>query len=142
MERTVHSPTSGDECDVCHTNHSGDPPFTKLPFQKSKYVPYDPGSYELCFSCHPSSLVQVKYTETDTGFRQGRWNLHNLHVIRDGEKGFSCWVCHDAHASDQKHLVNRELALNPVYSLKIEFRNLDKGGECRSNCHTIKEYLR
>lgn len=142
LNRTVHSPARDDECTICHTNHSGEAPFTKLTFRKTKYVPFDPASHELCFSCHPSSLVQVKYTETDTGFRQGRWNLHNLHVVRDGEKGFSCWICHDAHASDQAHLVKRELPLNRIYSLKVEFRKLENGGECRTNCHTIKEYLR
>ncbi|MDF1535524.1 MAG: cytochrome c3 family protein [bacterium] len=141
-ERTIHAPVSGDECTVCHTNHSGEPPFTKQVFSNTKYVPYDPESYELCFSCHSPGLVQVKYTETDTGFRQNRWNLHNLHVVRDGERGFSCWVCHDSHSSDQAHLLNREVPFNTAYNLKIEFKKIDNGGECRTNCHTVKEYLR
>jgi len=139
---TKHEPAEEGECTTCHTTHSGTPPFTVEEFGADMYVPYEQAAYELCFGCHDYTLIQAKYSESDTRFRDGSRNLHYVHVVRDGEKGFSCWVCHDMHASNQPHLLNRENPYNPSYRLKIEFRVKRNGGECRTNCHTKREYRR
>jgi predicted CXXCH cytochrome family protein len=138
----IHDPVDGNDCGECHTSHTGKRPYTVEKFDSEMYVPYDQGAYTLCFGCHEYSLVQSKFTDTDTGFRDGSQNLHYLHVVRDGEKGFSCWVCHDMHGTRQPHLLNRENPYNPSYRLKVNFRDLENGGECRTNCHTTREYLR
>ena len=130
------------DCSDCHTLHQGPPPFTEEQFDRRKNVPYTPEAYALCFQCHSSAMVQARFTESETNFRHGRWNLHNLHVVRDGERGFSCWVCHDSHASRQPHLLNMEVPLNKAYNLRIEYRQTEKGGQCTTNCHTVQEYSR
>ena len=140
--RYLHEPAAEGGCSDCHTVHMGEPPFTVERFDRRKNVPYDPASYALCFQCHASSLVNVKFTDTDTAFRHKRWNLHNLHVVRDGERGFSCWVCHNSHASRQPHLISMEVPFNKVYNLKIEYQSTDNGGQCRTNCHSVREYSR
>lgn len=140
--RYLHEPVTEGDCSDCHTAHKGKAPFTVERFDRRKNVPYDPEAYELCFQCHSSTLVQVKFTETDTGFRHRRWNLHNLHVMRDGERGFSCWICHSPHASRQPHLINMEVPFSKMYSLKIDYRKTENGGQCRTNCHSVQEYSR
>jgi predicted CXXCH cytochrome family protein len=140
--RIIHEPLADGECDDCHTVHEGQAPFTIEQFDTRKNVPYDPEAYALCFQCHSGAMIQVKFTESDTRFRHLRWNLHNLHVLRDGEKGFSCWVCHNAHASRQPHLLEMEVPVSKAYSLKIEYRETEKGGVCRTNCHIVQEYTR
>jgi predicted CXXCH cytochrome family protein len=140
--RHLHEPIEGGDCSECHTVHKGDPPFTVERFDPRKNVPYDPAAYALCFSCHSAAMIQVRFTESETGFRHRRWNLHNLHVVRDGERGFGCWVCHDSHSSRQPHLLSQETPVNSAYSLKIQYSETQKGGRCRTNCHTVQEYSR
>ena len=138
----LHEPLAEGDCSECHTLHEGETPFTVERFDRRKNVPYDPEAYELCFQCHSRDLVEVKSTQTDTGFRRGRQNLHNLHVLRDGQRGFSCRVCHNPHASRQPHLLNMEVPLTTAYNLRIEYHQTEKGGQCTTNCHSVKEYSR
>jgi hypothetical protein len=62
--------------------------------------------------------------------------------VRDGQRGFSCRVCHNPHASRQPHLLNMEVPLTTAYSLRIEYRQTEKGGRCATNCHSVQEYSR
>ena len=140
--RHLHEPLTAGDCFGCHTAHKGDLPFTVERFDVRKNVPYDPEAYALCFQCHLPALVQERFTETDTGFRHKNRNLHNLHVVRDSERGFSCWVCHDPHSSGQPHLLSQETPVNSAYSLKIEYRKTQDGGQCTTNCHIVQEYKR
>lgn len=142
VARHTHEPVADEDCSLCHTNHEGEPPFTVERFDQSKNVPFQPEAYALCFQCHSSSMVEEKYTETETGFRLKRLNLHNLHVVRDSERGFSCRICHSPHASRQARLINMEVPLSSAYSLKIEYRQTENGGQCMTNCHSLKEYSR
>ena len=137
-----HEPVAEGDCTDCHTNHSGEKPFTVDSFRTSISGPYDAAEFELCFGCHSTSLVQSRTTGLGTGFRRASLNLHHVHVIRDGVKGYSCKVCHDVHASEQQHLINREVPYNARYSLKIIYRATDKGGSCETNCHVPREYIR
>ncbi|UCG38101.1 MAG: cytochrome c3 family protein [bacterium] len=142
MLSICHEPVREGECSDCHTNHSGEAPFTNASFDGRMYVPFRPEAYDLCFQCHSLTLVQEDYTETATRFRHKRWNLHTHHVVRDGERGFSCWVCHDVHASRQPHLINAEVQYNPVYRLRIDYRALEGGGQCQTTCHKAQDYTR
>jgi len=140
--RVRHEAVSDGDCTDCHTIHIGEKPFTVERFSPTKYTPYTRDAYALCFECHEPSLVEKKFTQVDTGFRNGLVNLHYRHVYRDTEKGFSCWVCHDAHATFQTNLIHRETFYNPKYNLKIEIQATETGGKCFTNCHMEKVYQR
>jgi len=138
-----HEAVSDDGCDECHTVHIGEKPYTVEKFPLTMTTPYSREIYTLCFDCHGYSLVEKRYTQNDTRFRSGLINLHYTHVYRDGEKGYSCWTCHDAHASYQPFLINREVPLSiSKYQVKIEIQPDLYGGRCLTNCHTEKEYRR
>jgi predicted CXXCH cytochrome family protein len=140
--RSVHEPLRKGSCLQCHTTHKGKAPFIGKAFATEFYTPYERNAYDLCWDCHDPSLVEVEFTEEDTRFRNGVRNLHYLHVVRDGSRGFSCWACHDSHAAYQKKLVNEISPLNPNYGLKIDLGEQDDGGSCATNCHSAERYLR
>jgi hypothetical protein len=35
-----------------------------------------------------------------------------------------------------------EVPLTTAYSLRIEYRQTEKGGRCATNCHSVQEYWR
>lgn len=138
-----HEAVSDGACTDCHTIHIGEKPFTIERFPTSMNTPYSRDAYALCFNCHGYSMVERKYTRNDTGFRAGLINLHYIHVYRDGEKGYSCWTCHDPHAAFQPYLINREAPLSMSrYRIRIEFHPNKNGGKCLTNCHTERTYQR
>ncbi len=143
LGKSIHRPVKEGECIRCHTSHIGETPFTNEAFETRIVVPYRQKAYTLCFSCHSFKLVQTQYTLVETDFRHGPINLHFRHVLRDGRKGYSCWVCHEAHASPQPRLINPLIPFNPGnYPLKIMFEKSDIGGRCTTNCHVVREYRR
>jgi len=131
-----HGPVKEGNCSGCHNMHGSD--VTRLltkPYPESFYVKYDPDNFALCFSCHDKKLVEAKEAEGLTGFRNGTQNLHFVHV--DQDKGRTCRVCHETHASPNPvHL--RESVPYGQWMLPINFQQSATGGSCAPGCH--KEY--
>jgi predicted CXXCH cytochrome family protein len=59
---------------------------------------------EVCFACHDAA----DYTGngSDSNFRRVNRNLHSQH----GDNA-ACYLCHDSHGSEQRHLLNLDLSI-------------------------------
>ena len=61
----------------------------------------------VCFKCHRyETYVSGTDPSTNTNFRRGNRNLHELHSDRRNVPDASCYACHDSHGSEQLHLIN------------------------------------
>lgn len=134
-----HGPVADGECMGCHKAH-GSQHYKLLTaaFPKTFYTPYSDTKYELCFQCHDSTLAEEKET-TDTGFRDGRRNLHYLHI--NMKKGRTCRACHEVHAGTLP-LQLREDTPFGKWSLPIGFKKAESGGSCSPGCHKSFTYDR
>jgi hypothetical protein len=77
-------------------------------------------------------------TET-TGFRNGRRNLHYVHVKT---KGRNCQTCHEIHASDQEMHIREEIPFKKRFMIELTFIKTATGGGCVKGCHKPKKYDR
>jgi predicted CXXCH cytochrome family protein len=137
----IHEPVAERECDECHVSHGSDY-FRMLvsKYPSEFYAPFDISSYDLCFSCHQADKVLVKETENLTDFRNGKTNLHYLHVNMP-EKGRTCRTCHAAHASDEPKQVRKEVPYGK-WEIPIQFEKTETGGSCSPGCHNPRAYDR
>lgn len=126
-------------CVACHQPHWS--PHRKLllgDYPNDYYVPYSADSYPLCFGCHDRRLVTEEQT-TLTNFRDGSRNLHHVHVNR--EKGRSCVICHEPHASVPGRQMRLSAPFGPgEWELPIRFVYTPTGGSCTSGCHQELHY--
>jgi predicted CXXCH cytochrome family protein len=132
-----HRPFSDNWCIACHRPHGSK--YSRLLFADyplTTLSAYDPGKYALCFTCHREENVRERYVDNQTAFRNGRLNLHYLHVNRE-HGGHTCGACHDEHASSQPAHI-RESALSGKWEIPIKFTQSKTGGSCLTGCH--KEY--
>ena len=91
-----------------------------------------------CFDCHDERLV-LDAISTETGFRNGKENLHYFHVNR--EKGRTCRACHQEHGSNQpKHI--RSVVPFGRWEMKLDYTITETGGGCSTGCHVPKKYDR
>lgn len=101
-----HGPIREKNCAGCHNAH-GSSHFRILrhAYPKAFYTDtFSQDNFGLCFSCHEPTLLRDRETTTLTNFRDGKRNLHFLHVNR-AEKGRTCRACHETHASTHpKHI--------------------------------------
>lgn len=137
-----HGPIRNGECTGCHDAHaSKNPNLLRKPFPTEVYQAYDPDHYALCFECHDKALAVEEHTTTATGFRDGDRNLHFVHVNR--EKGRSCRLCHEIHASDQAFHIRRSAPFGiGDWELPIRYRRTQNGGACLAACHVAIRYDR
>jgi len=139
--KVVHKPVR-EGCQGCHWAHAS--PNIKLllfPYAAGFYAPYDETSYALCFHCHARDLFAEPESKL-TGFRNGDRNLHYVHVHGE-EKGRTCRVCHDAHASNAPKLMAASVPYGPGgWRLPVGFEPTPTGGKCASGCHATKSYDR
>jgi predicted CXXCH cytochrome family protein len=137
----MHGPVGEKNCKGCHTPH-GSKNFRLLAkdYPPQFYSSFEVENYDLCFSCHPKDLVLNAETKDLTDFRNGRSNLHFLHVNKD-TRGRTCRSCHAVHASNrEKHL--RESVPYGSWELPINFSKTATGGRCEPGCHIPKDYDR
>jgi predicted CXXCH cytochrome family protein len=137
----AHKPVVDRGCTVCHAAHRSD--YFRLlikEYPSEFYASFDISKYDLCFSCHKADKVLIKETENLTDFRNGKTNLHYLHV-NTSEKGRTCRACHATHASDEpKHL--RKAVAYGGWGVPIQFKKTESGGGCSPGCHDPRNYDR
>ncbi|MHC4131574.1 MAG: cytochrome c3 family protein [Planctomycetota bacterium] len=137
----LHGPVAQNDCKGCHISH-GSEHFRLLEkeYPSQFYAPFSKENYELCFSCHPETVVLTKETTDLTDFRNGNLNLHYLHVNKP-QRGRTCRSCHATHASNlPKHI--RKSVPYGRWELPIQFKKTETGGGCEPGCHLPYEYDR
>jgi predicted CXXCH cytochrome family protein len=137
----MHEPVKDRECAVCHEPHGSD--YVRLLNKKYPpefYAPFKISDYALCFACHKEAIVLVKETDDITDFRNGRTNLHYLHV-NIPERGRSCRACHATHASDEPKQVRKEAPYGG-WGIPMKFEKTETGGSCSPGCHDPRGYDR
>jgi predicted CXXCH cytochrome family protein len=133
----THAPVN-DGCTGCHTPHSSKIAglFTE-PFNKETYVKGVKSSFALCFTCHNSDLLTVQSTDESTNFRDGKKNLHFLHI--NSPKARNCIICHDVHGSTNPALIKDKVKFGD-WMMNIKFTKQEKGGSCAPGCHKQLSY--
>jgi predicted CXXCH cytochrome family protein len=140
-KKYLHGPVAQGNCSGCHLPH-GSQYFRLLikAYPAEFYAPFKKDTYALCFSCHPESLVLTPETSDLTDFRNGKMNLHYVHVNRP-VRGRTCRACHAVHASNlPKHI--RDSVPYGVWNLPIGFKKTPTGGSCSPGCHLPHKYDR
>lgn len=136
-----HNPVASGDCSACHNPHGYDN-FRLLnqEYPATFYATFEAKNYALCFECHEERLVTDPETTTQTKFRDGRRNLHYLHVNKT-ERGRTCRACHEVHAAKQKALIRESVPYGPKnWPLKLNFSKTETGGTCTKTCHTTRSY--
>ena len=82
----------------------------------------------------------AKETDSLTDFRDGRINLHYLHVNK-AKRGRSCRACHDTHASTNPMHVRESVPFGK-WQMPISFTPTKTGGTCMAGCHKKLSYDR
>lgn len=149
------STTSMVYCSDCHTNATpatggtgphGSPRLHLLD-GANEYTTVDPtnrtnvalGTGEICFKCHNVTTYAPANNQnaTNTRFRDGNNNLHELHSGSGGERA-PCYVCHNSHGSDQLRLINFDtgvVTINAGYDSQNAWAWDGTNGYCYIACH-------
>ncbi len=136
-----HPPVT--DCLGCHQPHGGaNRTLLKEKFTDKNYLPFDEKEFALCFSCHDAALITKETVSEETGFRNGKRNMHFFH-IRQAKKwgGRSCRVCHELHASKGPKLI-RTKTVYREFEIPMKYEPNTNGGGCTAACHTLKKYDR
>ena len=136
-----HRPVADKSCLSCHLPHTSiyrGLLFADYPSEISSA--YDPAEFAFCFSCHSEKTVRERYTTTDTDFRNGRLNLHNLHVNKEKD-GLACRTCHGEHAGNQPKLIRDKMQFGN-WEISFQFKKGNTGGSCLAGCHGEYAYDR
>ena len=137
-----HGPIRDGDCGACHNPHGSEHKrILRKAYPPHFYAPFKDEHYKLCFSCHEKSLVHDAETTTLTGFRNGKKNLHFVHVNRE-TKGRTCRSCHDVHASNNPKHITDSVPFGPNWSYRIKFQKTETGGRCGAACHVSRGYDR
>jgi predicted CXXCH cytochrome family protein len=137
----IHKPVVDRGCTVCHDSHGSD--YFRLlikEYSPEFYAPFDISHYDLCFSCHQADKVLVKETENLTDFRNGKMNLHYLHV-NTPERGRTCRTCHATHSSNEARHLHKAVPFGG-WEIPIQFVKTETGGSCSPGCHNPGTYDR
>jgi predicted CXXCH cytochrome family protein len=139
--KSKHQPEADKSCDSCHMPHGSK--YSKLLFAdypSGTSSAYDPARYALCFSCHTAKIAGERYTTKDTDFRNGKLNLHYLHVNKEKD-GVTCRACHDDHAGNQPKLIRDKMRFGN-WEISFRFKKSNAGGSCLTGCHGEYAYDR
>ncbi|MFZ4521376.1 MAG: cytochrome c3 family protein [Bacteroidales bacterium] len=137
---SVIHPALAGGCTSCHKPHSSTENFLLISaYPSGQYAPGKKDNYAICWECHDSDLLELETTSTSTSFRSGERNLHYVHL--HGEKGRSCSICHDVHATKRKHLIIEKTPFGS-WDLPLNYLPADSGGSCSPGCHRMYTYKR
>lgn len=140
--KSVHGPVAKGDCNACHATHgTSNPRLLRKYFNRDFYMPFSKDNFALCFGCHNNQIADDKLTDVETGFRNGLTNIHYIHVNKL-DKGRSCKVCHDPHASSQMRLISAKIPDFGRWGIPIRYTKTDTGGTCVVGCHKPKSYDR
>lgn len=135
-KKTVHGPVAGGQCKICHDPHGSD--YFRLlngSFPDSFYTRYVDGEYGFCMRCHDRSMLKYPDTTMYTKFRNGKQNLHYVHVVADKWKSRTCRACHEPHASDTPNLISTEGPRFGEWKIPLRYEITPSGGSCAPGCH-------
>ncbi|MEK6798380.1 MAG: cytochrome c3 family protein [Planctomycetota bacterium] len=136
-----HGPVRDGECQACHAPHGGDNAALLAKAYPAKfYSPYGEDRYALCFECHEAAAFAEVTTDDATEFRNGRQNLHYLHVNK-ADKGRTCRACHDPHAAKNAKYIADRVPFGD-WNLPVNFKQTETGGSCGPGCHRPYRYDR
>ncbi|MFQ5503737.1 MAG: cytochrome c3 family protein [Planctomycetota bacterium] len=136
-----HDPVEKLECLDCHEPHGGDfRRALKGEFTGELYESFSLARYELCYRCHSPAQVTEQFTTDATGFRNGKLNLHFLHVNRS-RHGRTCNFCHLVHSSPNGKLTRSRTEFGRWY-IDVGLRTTETGGSCMPGCHESRSYDR
>jgi predicted CXXCH cytochrome family protein len=136
----VHTAISDMGCMTCHQAHGSE--FRALlvdAYPAEDYLAASTENFGLCFLCHDTDILDAEETEWATGFRNGKQNLHRLHI--NGNKGRNCRMCHNIHGSPQLYLVEERVSFGS-WEMKLNFVPEEQGGSCFPGCHGKLSYQR
>ncbi|MFQ5503740.1 MAG: cytochrome c3 family protein [Planctomycetota bacterium] len=137
-----HTPVRQGECSACHEPHgSANRRLLRRSYPEEFYAPFAVERYQLCFSCHEKEKILVAETETLTAFRNGKKNLHFVHV-NDPLKGRTCRACHDVHASKSPKQIRSTVPYGSSWYYPLRFDLTASGGRCGPACHKERRYDR
>lgn len=141
-KKYLHGPIEMGECKACHDPHGSDN-YRMLQgnYPAGIYAPYKDDTYGLCLSCHEKNLLRFAETTIYTKFRNGKSNLHYVHVV-NSRKGRSCRICHQPHASTGAKLISKESIKFGVWDIPVNFTISPSGGRCAPGCHQAFTYDR
>lgn len=137
----LHGDVAKQKCTSCHTPHGSF--FKNLltgSYSTDFFNDYDDKQYALCFQCHKIDLLLHPYTSYNTNFRDGKKNLHYVHVNR-ATRGRACKLCHEIHASTQPKLMAEAVTFGE-WVMPVHFIINEKGGQCTPGCHAQATYDR
>jgi predicted CXXCH cytochrome family protein len=135
-----HGPIRDGDCTACHAAHGGER-FSLLSnaYPPRFYARFENDAYALCLDCHEPEAFENAETEDATEFRNGKQNLHHLHVNK--QKGRTCRACHDPHGSNKPHHM-RTAARFGQWNIPVNFTPTEGGGTCQAGCHKSYTYSR
>jgi predicted CXXCH cytochrome family protein len=135
-----HGPIAKGKCSGCHVAHGTE--HGKLLVDKHEESGLFRGIQHvaLCFTCHKRELLTESRTGSSTRFRNGKTNLHAIHVTLK-DKGRNCNVCHSVHGGTNKQLV-RDIVELYGNKTQLLFRPSANGGTCTTMCHLPATYNR
>jgi len=142
--KVQHKPFKEGRCTVCHDAHGSNYPWhLRADYPWGTYATYKKGRYNLCTirDCHKGldEMLGNPRTLKLTMFRNGNANLHWRHVNK--QKGRTCNICHDPHATKGPSLVKETFRFGNRL-LDIRYTQTAEGGKCETTCHRYGEYNR
>lgn len=140
-EPFLHGDIKTGGCLACHLPHGSPyPQLLKDNYSTAYYNDYDSNHYKLCFRCHKIDLLLYPKTSYNTDFRDGKNNLHFIHVNKQ-LKGLACKNCHVTHAGFKEKLMMDAVRFG-TWQMPINFSTTANGGSCAPGCHTPESYDR
>ncbi|MBK7104915.1 MAG: hypothetical protein IPH62_06495 [Ignavibacteriae bacterium] len=139
-KKYLHKPLINGKCDDCHLHHvSPNTSLLSAKFPKGNYTVPKKESFELCFNCHDSKMLNSQTITNETNFRNGTQNLHYVHVMK--KKSISCQSCHDMHGADNQHILGNFVYFGN-WQMPINYKVSEIGGSCLPGCHAQFSYSR
>ncbi len=145
--KLTHAPIPEKGCRPCHEPHGSDCEPLLAVCDTSRADEWGSsraaGFVNLCWSCHPAENY-LDPEKTVTGFRDGKRNLHQLHVVdKRRRKEHPCRRCHETHAGDTEKLIRDDVGIDRgVWTFPVHFTPAEQGGSCHTECHRDLSYDR